>query len=205
MVIKISVSAVILAGGKNSRMLGEEKAFLEIEGRPIIARIIEKLKTYAREVILVTNSSFDKYSKFVAADNVKLVKDKIPNKGPLMGIYSGLKASAFHYSFIVACDMPFINEALIRHMIVSIDNYDVIIPKIDEKFHPLFGIYSKNCIPVIEELLKQDSLRVLNLFPHVKCRFLLRQEIETFDEGLLSLVNINTREDYNKYLFESRD
>lgn len=185
------MNAIILAGGKNTRMEGQDKAFLEIEGSPIVARLIEKLRPIVDEIIVVTNSSFKKYSHF----EVKLVKDESPHKGPLMGIYSGLKVSSSDHNFVVAGDMPFLNEALVRHMIKNRDDYDVLIPKIDDKFHPLFGIYSKECIPVIEEMLGQNKLKVSDLFPKVKKKFLLRPEIERFDGPLLSLMNINTRED----------
>lgn len=180
-----------MAGGKNTRMEGEDKAFLEIEGSPIMARLIEKLRSLVNEIIVVTNAPFKKYSHF----EVKLVKDESPHKGPLMGIYSGLKASSSDHNFVVAGDMPFLNEALVRHMIKNRDDYEVVIPKIDDKFHPLFGIYSKKCIPVIEEMLGQNKLKVSALFPKVKTKFLLRPEIEQFDGHLLSLMNINTRKD----------
>ncbi|MBI5144303.1 MAG: molybdenum cofactor guanylyltransferase, partial [Candidatus Omnitrophica bacterium] len=147
-----------------------------------------------KEVIIVTNSN-DRYKNL---KGVKVIPDILPGRGPLGGIYSGLLASKDRYNFVVACDMPFINEALIRHIIDTKDNYDIIIAKKDKKFHPLFGIYSKNCIPVIEEMLKQDRPKVSNIFPHMKTHFILKQEIERFDEKLLSLVNINTVEDLER-------
>jgi molybdenum cofactor guanylyltransferase len=181
------MNAIILAGGKNTRMRGEDKAFLEIEGRPIIAILIDRLKALVKEIIIVTNSP-QKYANF----KVRLTMDEKPDKGPLMGIYSGLKSSSSKYNFIVACDMPFIKIPLIEHMIKSINNYDIIVPEIDGKFHPLFGIYSRECIPVIQEMLNQDVLRISGMFPKLKSHFLSRRELERFDKKLISLVNINT-------------
>lgn len=185
------MNAIILAGGKNTRMQGEDKAFLEIEGRPLVARLIAKLRPLTDEIIVVTNASFKKYSRF----EVRLVKDESPHQGPLMGIYSGLRASSSDHNFVTAGDTPFLNEALVRHMIKNRDDYEVVIPKIDGKFHPLFGIYSKKCIPVIEERLGQNKLKVSDIFPKIKTKFLSKPEIEQFDGPLLSLMNINTRED----------
>ncbi len=183
-------SAIILAGGRNTRMQGVDKAFLEIDGRPIIAGIVDKLRSLVSEVIVVTNSPC-KYRDF----NVKVVKDRMPRKGPLMGIYSGLKNSSSKYNFVVACDMPFLKKDLIRYLLDSKDGHDVIIPRIDKRFHPLFGLYSKKCIPVIEERLSKDKLRISGIFPELKTRYILKKEIEKFDSQGLSLMNINTKED----------
>lgn len=188
--VESKVSAIILAGGKNTRMQGEDKAFLEIEGRPIIAGVIKKLKPLVSELIVVTNSP-EKYAHF----KVRLASDEFPDKGPLMGIYSGLKVSLTKYNFVVACDMPFINPCLIKFMLDERDDYDILIPRVSEKFHTLFGVYSKACIPVMEEMIKKDELRVRCIFPKLNARFLSRQEIEKIDPGLFSLVNINTPEE----------
>lgn len=183
-------SAIILAGGKNTRMRGTDKAFLEAEGKPIIVRLIEKLRPLVSELIVVTNSP-EKYQGL----EVKTVKDEYPGKGPLMGLYSGLKASRAECNFVVACDMPFINPSLIKYILDQRNDYDVVIPRVGERFHTLFGLYSKVCIPVIEEMLKKNELRLRCIFPKLNARFLSRQEIEKIDPGLLSLVNINTPEE----------
>ena len=184
------MTAIILAGGKNTRMHGHDKAFLEIKGKAIAEILIERFRPLADNIIVVTNSP-QKYANL----DVKLVRDEYPNKGPLMGICSGLKSSSSKYNFIVACDMPFVKPYLIRYFMDCADGYDVVIPKIDDKFHPLFGIYSKECISVIQEMLKQDTLRISDMFSKLKTRFLPRQELEKFDKGLVSLVNINTMGD----------
>ncbi|MBI5143628.1 MAG: molybdenum cofactor guanylyltransferase, partial [Candidatus Omnitrophica bacterium] len=189
------MSGIVLAGGRATRMKEPcDKAFLKIAGEPIIKRQLKVLKKIFKEVIIVTNSN-DRYKNL---KGVKVIPDILPGRGPLGGIYSGLLASKDRYNFVVACDMPFINEALIKYMIDTKDNHDIIIAKKDKKFHPLFGIYNKNCIPIIEEMLKQDRLKISDIFSHVKTHFILKQEIERFDEKLLSLVNINTVEDLER-------
>lgn len=186
---RVEMTAIILAGGKSSRM-GFDKAFIKIRGIPIIKRQLKQLKQIFKKIIIVTNNPLN--YKFKGA---RVIGDLITERGPLGGIYSGLKASFSDYNFVVACDMPFLNKALIRYMIKDRDNYDVVIAKIDGKFHPLFGLYSKNCIPAIEEMLKQNKLKVSSIFPKVKSHFILRREIRRFDRDLLSLLNINTEGD----------
>lgn len=188
-------AAIILAGGKNSRMAGEDKAFLEIGGQPIIERVFERFKNLVNEIIVVTNSP-EKYHCY----SVKLVSDEKPGLGPLMGIYCGLKASSAKYNFVAACDMPFLNAGLIKYMIDSADAYDALVPEIDNQLHPLCGLYSRDCLAVIEEMLAQNRRDVRSIFPKLKVRYLAKEELEKFDQGLLSLVNINTKDEYEKSL-----
>ena len=91
--------------------------------------------------------------------------------------------------------MPFLNPGLVRYIIRNSDNYDIVIPKIDKKYNPLFGVYSKNCIPIIEKAVRKDRLNVSSIFPKLKTAFISRKAIERFDKLLLSFVNINTRRD----------
>ena len=242
-----AVNAIILAGGKNSRMGGENKAFLEIEGKPIIRRLIDTLRPLVNEIIIVTNDP-EKYLYTPRPQNrtlkgadkdwplgqpaqslpcrlasrrsrgqvgrgtpgfspgglhlinifsakIRLVKDEGPDKGPLMGLYSGLKASSSQYNFVAACDMPFLKISLIKFMLDTKDDYDILIPRVSEKFHTLLGIYSKSCIPVMEEMLRQNELRVSSIFPRLNTHFFTQREMERFDPHLLSFVNINTPEE----------
>jgi len=191
------MTGIILAGGKASRMGRPcDKAFLKIGNEAIINIQIRMLKKIFKEIIIVTNSS-DRYKDL---KGVTLVPDMISGLGPMAGIYSGLLTSSSFYNFVVACDMPFINESVIRYMIKNKDNNDVVVPKIGDKFHPLFGIYSKNCISIIAESIKQNDLSIRNIYSKVKSRFLTEHEMEEFDKGLLSLTNINIREDYEACL-----
>lgn len=191
-----AVTAIVLAGGMATRMgPGCDKAFLVIDDRPIIDRQLKVLKRVFKEIIIVTNSK----NRYNHLKGIRMISDILMRRGPLGGIYSALMASSTYHNFVIACDMPFINEALVRYMIDKKDNYDILIPKIDKKFHPLFGIYSKYCIPVMEEMLKHNRLRIAGIFSKVKTRFISKKTVEKFDKELRSLVNINTKEDLLTY------
>src|SRR3990167_7393360 len=141
------ITAIILAGGKSSRM-GFDKAFLRIRHRPIIADILDKLKNIFDEILIVISPS-RAFGYSANSTDLRVVSDVFPEKGPLGGIYTGLLNSKTKYNFVAACDMPFLNAALIRYLVEHKGDYDIIIPKMGKEFHPLFGIYSKNCIGVI--------------------------------------------------------
>lgn len=184
------MTGIILAGGKNSRM-GQKKALIKIDGIPIIDRILNIFREIFSEIIIVTNTPEDfEYTK------VRLVKDVIKDKGPLGGLYTGIKEAAFSNCFVVACDMPFINLQLIKYMI-QIKGYDAVVPKIDGRFHPLFATYSKNCLNIIHKYISEDKLRISDIFSKIEVRELYEKELKLYDDKLLSLININTPEELN--------
>ena len=184
------MTGIILAGGKNIRM-GRKKAFIKIDGIPIIEIILNIFREIFSEIIIVTNTPEDfEYTK------VRLVKDRITNKGSLGGLYTGIKEATFDDCFVVACDMPFINLQLINH-IIQIKGYDAVVPKIDGRFQPLFSTYSKNCLNVMEQHLSEEKLRISDIFTKIKVREIYENEIRLYDDKLLSLINLNTPEELN--------
>lgn len=126
---------------------------------------------------------------------MKVVGDIYPGKGSLGGIYTGLVASDSLYNIVVACDMPFLNQGLLRYMIEIADNFDLVIPRLGNTIEPLHAVYSKRCLAPIEHLLEQDDLQIFKFFPAVKVRYMEADEIDRFDPEHLSFFNINTEAD----------
>ncbi len=180
------VSGIVLAGGQSSR-LGTDKSLINVNGRPLIEQVVAKLASLGDEVIIVTNSP-EKYRHL----GVRLVGDVYPGKGALGGIYSGLKAAAYTYSLVVACDMPFLNLALLRYMVLQACEHDVVIPRLGGLPEPLHAIYSKNCLEPIDRLLARGGLKIIDFFPEVRVRYLEEDEVDVFDPQHLSFFNVNT-------------
>ncbi|NJD04799.1 MAG: molybdenum cofactor guanylyltransferase [Ruminiclostridium sp.] len=184
------MTGIILAGGKSSR-IKVEKAFLKIGDKPIIEIILNKLKKVFPDIIIVTNSPSE--YKYLG---VKLFRDIIPEKGSLGGLYTGLVNSESRFNFVVACDMPFISENLIREVVGNGDEYDVIVPKINNNYEPLFAMYSKSCVSFIKKQLDEDNLKITNFFPFIRLKEVAEYEIKQFDPDFHSFININTGIDY---------
>ncbi|MBD3308230.1 NTP transferase domain-containing protein, partial [candidate division KSB3 bacterium] len=127
-----------------------------------------------------------------------VVPDIVPGKGALGGIYTGLVHARSEYIFCVACDMPALNQRLIRYMQHSTNGYDVVVPKTPDGLHPLHAVYSKRCQPVIEALLHQNLLKISAMFPLLSTSYILPREIQQFDPGFESFLNVNTAEDLHK-------
>ncbi|MCL0094873.1 molybdenum cofactor guanylyltransferase, partial [Dehalococcoidales bacterium] len=126
---------------------------------------------------------------------LRTVTDTYPDKGPLGGIYTGLAISDSLYNLVVACDMPFLNQALLRYMLQLSVDVDLVVPRLGDMVEPLHAVYSKTCLAPIKYLLKQSNLRVTDLFTLVRVRYVETEEINRFDPKHLSFFNINTQAD----------
>ena len=129
-----NVTGVVLAGGKSIRF-GKNKAIAEINGERLISRVVNMLGLVFEKIIIISNSPYE--YRYL---DVPIYEDIIKGLGPLGGIYTGLSYMDCEAGFFVACDMPFLNEHLIRHMIEIRTDYDAVIPKIDWRIEALHSL-----------------------------------------------------------------
>ena len=193
-----AMSGLILSGGKNLRM-GQNKAFIRIEGIPIIQRIVDLFQTLFEEIIIITNER-EPYLQFKA----KVYGDLLPDAGALGGLYTGLFHSSFFYSFAVACDMPFLKRPVIEYLLNKVEGYDVTIPRTEDGYQPLHAAYSKNCIGPIGRILGERKMKIVDLFPFVHVNVLETEEILSIDSKMESFININSLADLRRYQGGSR-
>lgn len=186
------MTGVILAGGKSSRY-EINKAFVEIQGKRIIDLVFDVIGKTFPETLLVTNTP-DQYG-YLGLD---MVGDIIKGIGPLGGIYTGLKSIGGTNGFFVACDMPFLNSGLIRHMTTVCNDFDVTIPRVSGRLHTLHAIYHKNCLPHIENLIERGDHKITHFFGRAKVNYLTENDIRPFDPDLLSFLNVNSPQDFEK-------
>ena len=187
-------SAIILAGGRSSRM-GQAKALLPFDGEPLITHIVRSLKDIFADVVVVLAPGQD-----VPVLPVTFVRDEVAYQGPVSGIYHGLKAAKSDVSFVGSCDVPFLNRTLISYLCSQIRDHDVVVPYWEGRYHPLFAIYRKDVTSYLHAQLQRDELRPIFLFDKVRTRKIEEEEIRRFDPEGLSFLNMNTPEDYEAAL-----
>ena len=190
---KILISVAILAGGKSRRM-GRDKGWLEVGGRPIIERVLERIRPLSDDLLVSTNAP-DTYRQL----GLRLVPDIYPHKAALGGIYSVLQAAIYPHVLIVACDMPFLNSDLLRYLTSQATTADVVIP-LGESGRPqtLHAVYSKGCLPAIKAQLLTDRLRLIDFFDDVSVHYIERDQVAQFDPNFYSFININTPADWHQ-------
>jgi molybdopterin-guanine dinucleotide biosynthesis protein A len=189
------MTSIILAGGRSSR-LGRNKSLQTVAGKTLIQWAINRLAILSTEIIVATARGEEiPYSSNIS---LKTVADIHPGKGPLAGIYSGLIASSSPRAIVVSCDTPFLSVGLLEYMTQTCPGFDIVVPRIQEKIEPLCAVYSKSCAAPIRKLLKQNELKIIELYPMVTVRYIEEAEIDRFDPEHLSFFNINSQSDLDR-------
>jgi molybdopterin-guanine dinucleotide biosynthesis protein A len=173
--------------------MGEQKALLSLGGSAIIEIQLALLKEIFDEIIIVTNA-MDAFRNIDA----KIIRDLIPDQGPLGGLYSGLAVSSNIQNFLIGCDMPFVNIELIQFMISQIEENDIVIPETSIGLETLFAFYSINCFESIRFHVELGKLKLADILESQKVRYIAPEEIHALDPDELSFFNINTPKDYEE-------
>jgi molybdopterin-guanine dinucleotide biosynthesis protein A len=196
----MSRSALILAGGRGSRLGFREKALIEVKGRPLIAFVIEKLDRSVDEIIISVRDEAQSNLLKTIFPNLRYACDKYENTGPLAGILSGLSICKYEYCFIAACDMPFINENAVHFLFDECRDHDAAIPQwSDGSFEPLHAVY--NCNSMIKETKKSldnNETTILAPISRMNVNYVPIEDIRKIDPDLTTFMNINTYEDIEK-------
>ena len=183
-------SAIILAGGKSSRM-GRAKALLEFDGEPLIAHLARGLKNLFDEIVIVAAPGQE-----LPPLEATLVRDEVAYQGPVGGISYGLRAASGEACFVTSCDVAFLNAPLISYLVAQISNHDVVVPYWEERFQPLHAVYRRSVLPLLEVQLERGELRPVYLFDKVRTLKISADEIRRLDPDGLSFFNMNTPADY---------
>ena len=190
-IMKVSCSGVILAGGRNTRFSGKDKAFLSVGSTRIMDRLVHLFKEIFEEVVLVTNDPL-KYLDY----DVYVVTDLVPLRSSLTGIHAGLFHINSQYAFFTACDTPFLKKQLVERIVSAIDDkVDIIIPETSKGMEPLCAAYSQRCLQPITRLLEKRQLKIQSFFNKSRVRTIHENALRKIDPDLTSFFNINTPED----------
>jgi len=184
----VSVSAAIMAGGKSRRM-GQDKAWIELDGEPLIKRVASVLAQVADEVIIVANDP--KYETL----GLRVVHDRFPEGGALGGIATGVSAATHDRVLVAACDMPFLSVEVWRVLLDHRYEADVVIPKIAGELETLHALYTKACVAPMERSLAAGKMRVISFFDEVRVQPIEERELRVADPTLRSFTNVNTPEE----------
>ncbi len=187
-------TALLLAGGQSSRM-GTNKALLPFGKTTVLDFMIARLQQVCEEVILVTTPA-PTYPHLP----LRKIFDVVAGKFSLGGLYTGLLQSPSEANFVCGCDMPLLEPKLVRYLLHQIAGYDAVVPRIDGCFEPLCAVYSKACLPYIEAQLQTTDLRMTSWLTQARVRLVSQEELRLIDPEMLSFMNMNTPEDYQRMI-----
>lgn len=186
-------TAIILAGGKSSRM-GFDKQFLKLDQRRLMDSMIHKLSKEFEEIIIVTN----KPDQYLGLSH-KITEDIIENMGPLAGIHAGLSISSSQYALVVACDMPNLNMEYIKYMKDQIGNHGCT-TRYGSSLEPFISFYSKDIIGNIEEYLSSNRRSMHSFIGTIEFNYIEENIARQFSPNWDMFLNLNTRDDLNEFV-----
>lgn len=186
------VTGVILAGGRSTRM-GRDKATLEVDGTTLFERTRRMLSgVFAK--ILISGDRPD-----LATDVMPCVPDIYPGSA-LGGLHAALSAAQTPWIFVVPCDLAFPDAAPVRFLLACRNGCDLVVPRSKKGLEPVFALYHKNCLPLMEEMLSRGDCRIYDFYQQVQACYV---DVEDLPESWQkSLINLNTPDDVRRVIKE---
>lgn len=183
------VAGVVLAGGKSSRF-GSNKALALHQGTALIETITRRLAGLFPETLLITNTP-EAYGFL----GWPMVGDQYRDCGPLAGIHAALQTVSQPRAFVCGCDMPLVNPELIRFLCELPGDHEVVLPWLPEGPEPLYAVYSKKILPLIEEHLARNQCKIGMVYEKLRIRKVTAAEILQVLPDLTTFQNINNQQD----------
>jgi molybdenum cofactor guanylyltransferase len=170
-------SAAILAGGRATRFGGRDKSALIVDGRTILERQLDVLRSAAEEV-------------FVVRDDI------VPGCGPMGGVHTALTRARGEAVFVIACDMPYTTAPLIAWLLTLAREADAVVPRTERGYHPLCAVYCRSCLEPIARRLADGRVKMTDMFSDVRVREVSGEELAAFGDCDRLLANVNTPADF---------
>jgi molybdenum cofactor guanylyltransferase len=196
------IQGFVQAGGRSSRM-GTDKAWFEIEQRTMIERVLGEIRPVVSSLSLIVNAAnpqLQRYQSLAEAYDAQVIHDLHDHRGPLGGIHTALlNCGKDQSALILACDLPFITAeflAFLSDLHRREANLLTLPLDHEDRLQPLAGVYSAQCLPLVEQMLNEDDLRVDNLTRRVQTRRVAFAEFANLKDAERLFVNINSMEDY---------
>ncbi|MDO8355391.1 MAG: molybdenum cofactor guanylyltransferase [Nitrospirota bacterium] len=185
------VTGVLLAGGKSRRM-GEDKRYLVVGEQTLLERGLAVLRSIFQEVLIVIAQD----SPALDVD-ARTVRDLVPDCGSLGGLYTGLTEATTPYIFVVACDMPFLDQAVISQFTSRRRSADIVMAKLAGRLHPMHALYSNRCLPVIEQMVLARQLKIQEIVSceSLRVQYVTEGDLVGIDPSCRSFQNVNTPAD----------
>ncbi|MEP6933408.1 MAG: molybdenum cofactor guanylyltransferase [Nitrospirota bacterium] len=185
------VTGILLAGGKSRRM-GEDKRHLLVGEQTLLERGLAVLRTIFQEVLVVIAQDSDPLGV-----DARVVRDLVADCGSLGGLYTGLMQATTPRIFVVACDMPFLDQMVIAQFMSRGHNADIVMAKVEGRLHPMHALYGKQCVPVLEQMILARQLKIQEIVSKafLRVHYVTGADLVTIDPSGRSFYNVNTLTD----------
>ncbi|WP_156184110.1 molybdenum cofactor guanylyltransferase [Halostagnicola sp. A56] len=192
-----SLGAVVLAGGYSRRFENGDKALAELEGTPMIRRVVDRIGAVTDDVVV--NCRSDQRDSVEAALSgadaaIRFAIDPIPDRGPVAGIHTGLEECRYEYAAVVACDMPFVDPALIEALFDRARGRDGAVVELESGWlQTTQAVYRTDAMTrACAETMGSEDNRVVAALEKIDCVTVQEGALEEIDER--TFESIDTRE-----------
>jgi len=192
-------AALVLAGGRSTRFGDRDKAVADLAGTPMIRRVVDRIAGVVSEVVI--NCRADQVDAIAGAFDdsdftPEFAVDREPDEGPMAGIARGLEAVAAEYTFVVACDMPFVDPEFVAALFERADGHDAAVPRPDEWYQTTQAVYrTEPMAAACRRALDRGDHRIVVPLDDLDRVVLDADEIEAVTTPE-TFENVNTREEF---------
>lgn len=187
-------TGAILAGGHARRLGGLNKAGLILQpgGASVLDRQLTRLRRVVDRTIIIANDA-ERFS----GTGAPVIPDVMPGHGALGGLYTAVHAGT-EWTLVVACDMPFVSEPLLAHLVSVGKSFDIAIPRTARGYEPLCATYSRRSAVELRRLIEEKRFRLSDVarIPGLTIREVGSDELERFGPEDVLFFNLNTPDDH---------
>ena len=186
----VDCTALILAGG-DSRHMGQDKALMMLEGKSLLEHVTVTMQSLFPKVIVSV--------RHLREDVETLqVCDQHDASGPLAGLIAGLSQVDTPWAFAVACDMPFVNKAVIMHLASMRAGYQAVVPVVQEHVQPLAAFYATNTLNEMRNSFATGDMSLRGVLEKIKVKYISEVELRANDPQLRSFFDLDTPQDFEQ-------
>jgi len=192
---------VILAGGFSKRF-GQDKALIELAGKPLILHVLDRTSKIVDETMVVVASEIQKETfERLLSHRARVVVDRHKAQSPLVGALAGFESAHGEYSLLLPCDTPFISSQIARFLLDICVNRDAAIPRWPNGYiEPLQAAYhTKSALTAAKNALEEGRLDLQSMIHRLRSvRYVSTMVLQQMDTELLTFFNINTYGDLKR-------
>lgn len=185
---RLAITGVVLAGGQGRRMGNVDKGFVELDARPLVAHVIDRLVPQVATLVINANRSAERYAAF----GYPVVGDAVGGfAGPLAGLHAGLAAAATPFVATSPCDSPFLPADLVARLAAAFDArpIDIAVARTFDQPHPVFALVRRTVLPHLAQFLDGGGRKIDAWYASLAIA-----EV-SFDDEADAFRNINTPAD----------
>lgn len=190
------IAGLILAGGRGVR-IGGNKPGVMLAGKPLLHWSMRALQQVVPHIV-VAIAPGQELPHVCTKVPVTVCEDLLPGRGPLTGVFTGLRCSEAERILVAPCDAPLVQPDVLRMLLARRSRVDAVIPRVNGRLETAFGVYAESALPVLTEALNSDDLSMRSLVSRLDVEIVEEDELRAVDPDLLTFMNVNTHDDLER-------